>query len=343
MVEPVIDTISPIDSPSENPSSMSGRRARMLSLLIVIGALLLLPLARPFLSAYSYVLQLGTIGLMWIAMTSSWNILGGYTGYISLGHNVFFGLGGYVAGLLLVFHGVSPFASAVLGGFVAMLVGLVAGFITFRTRGPAFIISTIALLLMTSLLFDNWSLVGGSNGMELTLPPIPLRWLKLPFYYAMLVAAMGSVFLGYRVQHSKLGLALRAIAQDETKAEVAGIHTRRLKVLAFALSAFFPGVVGAIWGYSLSYLRPTIFFVIGVAAQMVLMAIIGGRGTVAGPVLGALLVVALNEVAVTQFGSTELNIVVTGVILIIVLLFFPQGIVGTLREKGKLPVVLDWD
>jgi branched-chain amino acid transport system permease protein len=276
-------------------------------------------------------------------MTSSWNILGGYTGYISLGHNVFFGLGGYVAGLLLVFQGISPFASAVLGGLVAMLVGLVAGFITFRTRGPAFIISTIALLLMTSLLFDNWDLVGGSNGMELPLPPFPLRWLKMPFYYAMLVAAMGAVFLGYRVQHSKLGLALRAIAQDETKAEVAGIDTRRLKILAFALSAFFPGVVGAIWGYSLTYLRPTIFFVIGVAAQMVLMAIIGGRGTVAGPVMGAVLIVALNEVAVTQFGSTELNIVVTGVILIVVLLFFPQGIVGTLREKGRLPAVLDWD
>lgn len=343
MVDPVIDTIAPIDSSIETSSPESGRRARMVFLLVVVAALLLVPLARPYLSAYSYVLQLGTIGLMWIAMASSWNILGGYTGYISLGHNVFFGLGGYVAGLLLVFQGVSPFATAVLGGLVAMLVGLVAGFITFRTRGPAFIISTIALLFMTSLLFDNWNLVGGSNGMELPLPPFPLRWLKLPFYYAMLVAAIGAVFLGYRVQHSKLGLALRAIAQDETKAEVAGIHTRRLKVLAFALSAFFPGVVGAIWGYSLTYLRPTVFFVIGVAAQMVLMAIIGGRGTVAGPVLGAVLIVTLNEVAITQFGSTELNIVVTGVILIVVLLFFPQGIVGTLREKGRLPAVLDWD
>ncbi|MEX0699284.1 MAG: branched-chain amino acid ABC transporter permease [Acidimicrobiia bacterium] len=342
MLEPV-DTTASVDPSIESPPSASARRSRMVFLIVVVAAFVLLPLARPFLSAYSYVLQLGTVGLMWIAMTSSWNILGGYTGYISLGHNVFFGLGGYVAGLLLVFQGISPFASAVLGGLVAMLVGLVAGFITFRTRGPAFIISTIASLLMTSLLFDNWDLVGGSNGMELPLPPFPLRWLKMPFYYAMLVAAMGAVFLGYRVQHSKLGLALRAIAQDETKAEVAGIDTRRLKILAFALSAFFPGVVGAIWGYSLTYLRPTIFFVIGVAAQMVLMAIIGGRGTVAGPVLGAVLIVALNEVAVTQFGSTELNIVVTGVILIVVLLFFPQGIVGTLREKGRLPAVLDWD
>lgn len=143
--------------------------------------------------------------------------------------------------------------------------------------------------------------------------------------------------------HSKFGLALRAIAQDETKAEVAGIDTRRMKIAAFSLSAFFVGMAGAIWGYSLTYLRPTIFFTIGVAAQMVLMVIIGGRGTVAGPAVGAFLLVALNEVAVSQFGSTELNIVVTGVILLIVLLFFPQGIVGSLRERRRLPGFLDWD
>ncbi len=320
-----------------------GSRVRTILLVLSTTALVLLPLARPFLDSYSYVLQLGIVTLMWIAMTSSWNILGGYAGYISLGHNVFFGLGGYVAGLMLVYWGISPFLTAVLGGVVAMIVGLLAGLITFRTHGPAFIISTIALLFVVSLLFDNWNLVGGSNGLSLPLPPFPIEWLKVPFYYAMLLSAAGAVWLGWRVQHSKLGLALRAIAQDETKAEVAGIDTRRLKVVAFALSAFFPGVVGAIWGYSLSYLRPTIFFVIGVAAQMVLMVLIGGRGTVTGPVLGAVLVVAINEVSITRFGSTELNIVVTGVILIIVLLFFPLGIVGSLREKGRLPAMLDWD
>ncbi|HSL25817.1 MAG TPA: branched-chain amino acid ABC transporter permease, partial [Acidimicrobiia bacterium] len=150
-------------------------------------------------------------------------------------------------------------------------------------------------------------------------------------------------YLGYRVAHSKFGLALRAIAQDEIKAEVAGIDTRRMKIAAFSLSAFFVGAAGAIWGYSLTYLRPTIFFIIGVAAQMVLMVIIGGRGTVAGPVVGAVLLVALNEISVSQFGSNELNIVVTGVIMLVVLLFFPQGIVGTLRDRGRLPGFLDWD
>jgi branched-chain amino acid transport system permease protein len=343
MSDPGIRTIENVDEAGGASPARRGGSTRVIFLLVLSLTLLALPLARPLLSAYSYVLQLGIVAFMWVAMTSSWNILGGYTGYISLGHSVFFGLGGYLAGMLVVYRGWSPFATAILGGILAMLVGLVAGLVTFRTRGPAFIISTIALLLMTNLIFDNWDFVGGSNGLSLPLPAFSRATLKVPFYYAMLVTAMGAVWLGHRVQHSKLGLALRAIAQDETKAEVAGIHTRGLKVLAFALSAFFPGVAGAIWGYSLSYLRPTIFFVIGVSAQMVLMAIIGGRGTVAGPVLGAILVVAINELSITQFGSNELNIVVTGVILVVVLLFFPQGVVGSLREKRRLPSVLDWD
>lgn len=304
--------------------------------------LLVLPLAR-FLDSYNYVLQIATVIFMWVSLSSSWNILGGYTGYISLGHNVFFGIGGYVAGLLLLELGWSPFLTAPLAGLVSMLLGLVAGLITYRTQGPSFIISTIALLLVVTLLMDNWSYLGGSSGLSLPLPGFDRDWLKVPFYYAMLVAAIGAVLLAYRVQHSKFGLALRAIASDEVKAEMAGISTRRFKVMAFSLSAFFPGVVGAVWGYSLAYLRPVIFFLIAVAARMVLMAIIGGRGTVAGPVIGAILIVVLDEASVSFLGASELNLVITGLLLVVTLLFFPLGIVGTLRDKNRLPSWLDWD
>lgn len=312
----------------------------------VVGALLLLVLALPlarFMGSYNYVLQLATVVFMWIALSSSWNILGGYTGYISLGHNVFFGIGGYVAGLFLMELGWSPFVTAPLAGLVAMLLGLVAGLITYRTHGPSFIISTIALLLVVTLLMDNWSYLGGAAGMSLPLPGFSVSWLKVPFYYAMLVAAIGAVLLGYRVAHSKFGLALRAIASDEVKAEMAGINTRKYKVMAFSISAFFPGVVGAIWGYSLSYLRPVIFLIIAVAARMVLMSIIGGRGTVAGPVIGAILIIGIDEASVSFLGSSELNLAVTGLLLVATLLFFPQGIVGTLRERNRLPAWLDWD
>jgi branched-chain amino acid transport system permease protein len=331
------------DTRSETVDTGSkSNRSKWIVALAVLALVVTLPLAR-FLGTYNYILQVGIVVFMWIALTSSWNILGGYTGYISLGHNVFFGVGAYVSGILLVYNDLSPFVTAPLAGLVALLLGVLAGLITFRTKGPAFIVATIALLLVVFILMDNWEFIGASNGLSLPLPPFPVEWVKVPFYYAMLIAAILSVMLGHRVAHSKMGLALRAIAEDETKAEVAGIHTRLFKLMAFALSAFFPGVAGAIWGYSLAYLRPTAFFLISVAAQMVLMAIIGGRGTVAGPVVGAIFLVTLNELSITYFGASEINLTITGLVMVLALLFFPLGLVGTLREKGRLPAWLDWD
>lgn len=332
------------DDPDVEIRRRGSRRSRIIFALGLLVLLVLLPLSRPVVGGtFNYVMQISTIALMWVALATSWNLIGGYAGYISLGNNVFFGIGGYLAGALLVYQGWSPFLIAPVAGLVGMAVGVVVGLITLRTRGPAFIIATIALLLMASLVFDNWELVGGANGLSLPLPAFPREWVRVPFYAAMAVIAIASVLLSWKVAHSKLGLGLRALAQDETKAEVLGINTRRYKIIAYALSAIFPAMAGAVWGYSLTYVRPSVFFTIGIAAQMVLMAIIGGRGTVAGPVMGAVLLVAVNEMSVARFGSSELNIVVTGVILLIVLIFFPLGIVGSLRQRGRLPGFLDWD
>jgi branched-chain amino acid transport system permease protein len=213
-----------------------------------------------------------------------------------------------------------------------------------RTRGPAFIISTIALVMLVKITFDNWDYIGGTNGM--TMPPIlniSLDLVKFPFYYYMLLIAIGAVYISYRIRHSKFGLGLRAISQDEIKAEVAGIPTSYYKILAFGISGLFVGMAGGIWGYYLTYLRPNIFLIIIVAAQLVLMTVLGGKGTVAGPVVGAILFIAVNEFFVANLGFTELNIVATGLLLALVLIFFPSGIVGTLRERGRLPFFLDWD
>jgi branched-chain amino acid transport system permease protein len=326
------------------PGRKPGVASRRVTLILVLTLVLLFPvIAIPIFESYSYVMQIGMLMLMWIAMSSSWNIIGGFAGYISLGHGVFFAIGGYTAGLALAHWSISPFLFLPVAGLAAMAVGFLAGLITLRTRGPAFIVATIAMLFLFLLWFDNWNFIGASSGLDLPLIQFPIRWLKVPFYYAMAVSAIGAVYLSYRVAHSKFGLGLRAISQDETKAEVAGINTRWYKVWAFALSALFIGTAGAVYGYSLTHLRPLTFFAIAVAARMVLMAIIGGRGTVAGPVLGAILIIGVNEFAVRQLGQTELNIVFTGLILVGTLLFFPQGIVGSLRKAGKLPAFLDWD
>ncbi|MDK1387731.1 branched-chain amino acid ABC transporter permease [Sinorhizobium sp. 8-89] len=170
-----------------------------------------------------------------------------------------------------------------------------------------------------------------------------MQWAKLPYYYAMIAIAAFTVWATYRIKHSKFGLGLRAISKDEIKAESAGIDTRFYKVMAFALSAFFVGMTGAVWGEYLTYLRPNIFLLILVSANLVLMSILGGKGTIAGPVVGAILIVALNEFFVATMGASEINILGTGLVMAVGLIFFPLGLIGTLAKKGKLPRVLNWD
>jgi branched-chain amino acid transport system permease protein len=318
-----------------------GHRARWLGGLVI--ALLLFPLLQLAFGGFNYWLHMMLVAFMYIAMATSWNILGGYAGYISLGHSAFYGIGGYVAGALMIFGGISPFVSAPLGGLLCLAIGVPVGLIALRVRGPAFIISTIALLMLAKLALDNIESLGGADGMSLPLPALPARTQKLPFYYGMLAVAIGAVYVSYRIRHAKLGLGLRAIAEDEIKAEAAGIPTRLYKIVAFALSAFFIGIAGGLWGYYLTYLRPSIFFEILTSAEIVLMAIVGGRGTVAGPVIGAVVLVGADELLVAKLGSTELNIAAKGALMLAVLMFFPEGIVGTLKARKRLPHILDWE
>jgi branched-chain amino acid transport system permease protein len=309
------------------------------ALLAVLAAF---PLLQLTVGGFNYWLHMLLIVFMYIAMASSWNLLGGYAGYISLGHSAFYGIGGYVTGALMTFGGVSPLWAAPLAGVACFAIGLPVGLITLRTRGPAFIISTIALLMLARLALDNTESLGGADGLSLPLPDLPADTQKLPFYYGMLAVAAAAVYTSYRIRHAKLGLGLRAIADDEVKAEAAGIPTAMYKIVAFALSAVFIAIAGGIWGYYLTYLKPTIFFQILTSAEIVLMAILGGRGTVAGPVIGAIVLVAADELVVAKLGSTELNLAAKGAAMIVVLLAFPDGVVGTLKARGRLPRMLDW-
>ncbi|MGH6925546.1 MAG: branched-chain amino acid ABC transporter permease [Propylenella sp.] len=323
-------------------ATRSAERATWLPLTL-IALLVLVPALQFTGGGYNYVLHMLLYTMMYVAMASSWNILGGYTGYISLGHNVFFCIGGYFSGIVLAYFGISTIITAPLAGLVAALTGLVVGLITLRMRGPTFIISSIALLMVARLLFDNWRFVGGSNGVTLPQLGLTAQWIKIPYYYAFLAIMVVTVYAAYRIKHSKFGLHLRAISQDEVKAESAGINTRLYKSLAFAISAFFVGMCGAVWGEYLTYIRPSIFLILLIAAQMVLMCILGGKGTVAGPIIGAILVIAFNEACVAFFGASPINILGTGLIMVLTLIFFPNGIVGTLAQKRKLPRILNWD
>ena len=310
--------------------------------LAVLAVLLALP-ALQWVGNFNYLIHLVLFAAMYATMASGWNILGGFAGYISLGHNVFFAVGGYFAGMILARYGIPAIIMAPLAGLVAGILGYLTGLVSLRVRGPSFIISSLAMVMIARILFENWEFVGGAAGLALPANNLPVQWSKLPYYYAFVVMAAFTAFFCYRCRHSKFGLALRAISKDEIKAESAGIDARSCKVLAFALSAFFVGMAGAVWGEYLTYIRPNIFLVILVSVNMVLMCILGGKGTVAGPLIGAVLIIAFNEIFVATLGASEINILATGLIMMLALMFFPLGIVGTLAQHRRLPKILNWD
>ncbi|MFT6075779.1 MAG: branched-chain amino acid transport system permease protein [Yoonia sp.] len=322
-------------------SSVEKKRAIWFPVVILL-LLMALP-ALQFVGNYNYLIHLVLYTACYVVMASGWNILGGFTGYISLGHNVFFAIGGYFAGMIFARYGVSTIIMAPIAGIAAGMLGYLIGLITLRVRGPSFIISSLALVMIFRILFENWDFVGGAGGVPLKANDISVVWAKLPYYYAFVIMAAFAVWVSYKIKHSKFGLGLRAISKDEIKAESAGIDTRTYKVLAFAISAFFVGMAGAVWGEYLTYIRPNIFLVILISVNMVLMCILGGKGTIAGPVIGAIMIVAFNELFVATLGASEINILATGLIMMISLMFFPLGIVGTLAQMGKLPRVLNWD
>ena len=313
---------------------------KVIPVLLLIG-LIGFPLVQ-FFGNYNYAIHIALFSFLYITLSSSWNIIGGYGGFISVGHNVFFGIGAFFSGFICARYGISPFATAFFAGLVATVFGFGVGLITLRVRGPSFIISSIALLMIFRILFDRWELVGAAHGMTLPHNTLPVEWSKIPHYYALLVLMALSVYLSWFVRHSKFGLALRSISHDEIKSAVTGINVKMIKVTAFALSAYFIGAAGAIWGDYLTYVRPNIFFIILIAANMVLMCILGGRGTVTGPIIGTILMIFFNEFILAYFGASELNIFLTGLLLILTLLYFPDGIVGSLKKRNMLPGFLDW-
>lgn len=309
--------------------------------LLTLFILFFLPLIQ-FIENYNYLIHILLFGFLYITLSSSWNIIGGYGGFISVGHNVFFGIGAFFSGFIFVRYDISPFLTALLAGVVASIFGFGVGLITLRVKGPSFIISSIALLMIFRILFDRWELVGAAHGMTLPHNNLPVEWSKVPHYFALLILMVLSVYLSWFIRHSKFGLALRSISHDEIKSAVTGINVKMVKVTAFALSAYFIGAAGAIWGDYLTYVRPNIFFIILIAANMVLMCILGGKGTVTGPIIGTILMIFFNEFILAQFGASELNIFLTGLLLILTLLYFPDGIVGSLKKRNLLPKFLDW-
>ncbi len=279
-------------------------------------------------------------------MAGGWNIMAGFTGYVSLGQSAFLGIGAYTVALLSLHLHLSPLLLAPLGGVAAALVAAVLGATVMRTREHAFVIITIALLfLFQTLALNLGGLTGGSNGLTLPLPSWDRDIQNLPFYYAMLVLLVLSVALSWWIRRSKLGTGLVAIREDEDKAAAIGVRTPAYKVLSFVASAVLIGVAGGVYAYFLTFIDPRGMFDILVSVQIVLAALLGGRGTIWGPVIGAFAVVPLNEAANSIAAAEGLRLLVFGLALGAVVLFLPLGAIPSAQawwsRRGERPVPVE--
>ena len=295
---------------------------------------LLLLLIYPWIFRAPYYHVLGFNVLMGAMMATSWNIMGGYTGYKSLGHSAFYGLGAYLVAIAANDLGWNPLLSAPILALVVALVAVLLGWIMLRTSGSAFVIATIAMLLIFRLTALNLrEITKGAPGLSQPLPPWSPEFSRMPFYYYILLWLIISIFVSWYIRRSRFGLGLVAIRDDEGKAEMVGVHTTLYKILAFGVSAYFVALGGGVWSYFTSHISPVFAFDIVVGVDMILMTMLGGIGTLWGPVLGAFILVPAADLILFSFGSNTIYLAVIGALMMTIIVFMPKGILPSIQQK----------
>jgi branched-chain amino acid transport system permease protein len=274
--------------------------------------------------------------LQYIVLSTGWNILGGYTGYVNFGVAGFFAIGAYSSVVLIKSLGAPMPVLILVGGLVAGLVGLGTGYLTLRLKGVFFSIATLALAIVLQTFVTNWDYVGGSRGVYTIRPrEVPLFDNYVQFLFmTMLLLALFSVAVAWLIERSWIGRGLSAIRDDEQAAESMGVPTLRLKLFATTLSGFMMGIAGAPYPYYVTYLDPASGFNLAYAVNSVAMPLIGGTTHWVGPVIGAVLLGTLQQVATVTI-SSALNLLIVGVNLVMFVTVAPDGILGLAREFAE--------
>jgi branched-chain amino acid transport system permease protein len=291
--------------------------------------------------------------LQYIVLSTAWNILGGYTGYINFGTGAFFAIGAYSSAVLhkmpaltQAWFGVTtpaiPLPAMILvGGIVSGALGLGTGYLTLRLRGVFFAIATLALTVVVQTLIVNWDYVGGSRGIYIIRPAdAPLGGGYIQYLYTlMLVLAVISVGIARTIERSTLGLGFAAIRDDELAAEAGGVPTLRLKLIATTLSGALMGMAGAPLPYYVTYLDPASSFNLAYAVNSVAMPVIGGMTSWIGPVIGSILLGTIQQLATVTI-SSALNLLIVGVLLIAFVIVAPNGIMGLISARQRRQAAL---
>jgi branched-chain amino acid transport system permease protein len=302
---------------------------RKLALALLAAVLLVV---YPLLVSNRFFVHLSIMVLLYALLGMSWNLLGGYTGQISFGHAAFFGTGAYTSTLLLLRVGISPWLGMFVGAVLALLLSLPLGWLTFRLRGPYFALSTLAFAEIVRVIVYNWDTVtGGGDGLNILTDLGGV----VRFYYIILALTVAA-FLVMRVcVRSRWGYFLNAIREDEDAAEALGVPATRMKVIVLAISAFFVALGGSFFAAYQLYINPDLVYESQISIQMIVVTIVGGVGTLEGPVVGALIIVPLSEYFRSL--SPVANPLIYGAFIVIFMLFLPEGIVSGVRNLLARP------
>lgn len=275
--------------------------------------------------------------LMAVALASSLNILLGYTGYVSFGHIVFYGFGGYVGFYFMSQQGWSLWPAVLVGGVAAGVLALLLGLAILRLRGAYFALATIGINEAMRAFVSNFELFGGPTGLSLNFAvygdyggAANALWLTFTAVFALTLLA---VVVSYLVKFSRFGLGLMAIREDEDAAMVIGVRTPRAKTLAYVISAIIPGMVGVLFFFKNGQLEPGDAFKLHTSIEMIVMVMLGGQGTVLGPLIGAATYNTLRVYLLTSPLFQNLQLAIAGLLLLLIVLFVPTGVVGWLRSR----------
>jgi branched-chain amino acid transport system permease protein len=268
---------------------------------------------------------------MWIALAGSWNLISGLTGYVSFGHVAFYGAGAYTGAILVTSAGWSWPVAALAGGAAAGVLALLIGYPCLRLKGPYFAIAMLGLNEVLRALVSYFEgLTGGGNGLSL-----PTADVTRPIYYVMGLLALAVTAGTYLIITSRFGLRLMTIREDEIAAEAMGIDTFHHKLVAFLLSALGPGIAGALTARDQGYIEPISVFPLAITVTMIVMVLFGGKGTVWGPVLGAVALFVIQELVWAHY--PYVHPLLFGAIIVAVVLLMPRGVLGLLQLKYRLP------
>jgi branched-chain amino acid transport system permease protein len=275
-----------------------------------------------------YLQSFALFTMMYVVLALSWNIISGFTGYTSFGHVAFYGIGAYACAILVADHGWPWLPTLVVGALVAGGVAVAIGYPVLRLKGPYFAIAMLGMAEGTRVVATVWDgLTHGGLGIS-----FPSTENSTSTYYAMLVLMLITTAVAYLVAHSRFGIRLNAIREDEVAAEALGINVTRYKLVAFVLSAIFPAVAGGIQAYKVLYIEPQAVFFVQITIAMALMSMLGGKGTVIGPIVGAVLLYTAQELTWVNFPTAHL--IAYGVFIVVVARFMPRGLIGFAVDRG---------